>query len=54
MKLTPRERACVVLRYYEDLNVVDIAETLGISAGAVKRYLSDRLAKLSLSIAGGH
>ena len=54
MKLTPRERACVVLRYYEDLNVVDIAETLGISAGAVKRYLSDGLAKLSLSIAGGH
>lgn len=52
MKLAPRERACLVLRYYEDLKVADIAETLEISAGAVKRYLSDGLAKLSTSL--GH
>jgi RNA polymerase sigma factor (sigma-70 family) len=52
MKLAPRERACLVLRYYEDLKVADIAETLDISAGAVKRYLSDGLAKLSTSL--GH
>ena len=45
-KLSPRERACVVLRYYEDLKVDDVAETLGISPGSVKRYLSDALAKL--------
>lgn len=51
MKLAPRERACLVLRYYEDLKVADIAETLEISAGAVKRYLSDGLAKLSTSMA---
>lgn len=51
MKLAPRERACLVLRYYEDLKVADIAETLDISAGAVKRYLSDGLAKLSDSMA---
>ena len=50
MKLTPRERACVVLRYYEDLKVDDIAEWLGISAGAVKRYLSDALAKLAVTL----
>ncbi len=50
MVLAPRERACVVLRYYEDLKVDDIAEWLGISAGAVKRYLSDALAKLAISI----
>ena len=30
-----------MLRYYDDLKVDDIAETLGISAGTVKRYLSD-------------
>lgn len=48
--LSPRERACVVLRYYEDLKVDDIAAQLGISAGAVKRYLSDALAKLSVSL----
>ena len=49
-KLTPRERACVVLRYYEDLKVDDIAAELEISAGAVKRYLSDGLAKLSVAV----
>ena len=50
MKLTPRERACLVLRYYEDLKVDDIAEWLGISSGAVKRYLSDGLAKMAISL----
>ena len=50
MKLTPRERACLVLRYYEDLKVDDIAEWLEISPGAVKRYLSDGLAKMAVSL----
>ena len=50
MRLAPRERACVVLRYYEDLTVSAIAEELEISAGAVKRYLSDGLAKLAVSL----
>jgi len=50
-KLTPRERACLVLRYYDDLKVDDIADTLGISAGAVKRYLSDGLAKMAIALA---
>lgn len=50
-KLTPRERACLVLRYYDDLKVDDIAESLGISSGAVKRYLSDGLAKMAISLA---
>jgi RNA polymerase sigma factor (sigma-70 family) len=49
-KLTPRERACLVLRYYEDLKVDDIADTLGLSSGAVKRYLSDGLSKMALSL----
>lgn len=49
-KLSPRERACVVLRYYEDLKVDDIARELNLSAGTVKRYLSDALAKLAVSI----
>lgn len=46
-RLTPRERACLVLRYYEDLKVDDIASTLGLSPGAVKRYLSDGLSKMA-------
>lgn len=49
-RLSPRERACIVLRYYEDLKVDDIADQLEISSGAVKRYLSDALAKLAVSL----
>lgn len=54
--LSPRERTCIVLRYYEDLKVDDIAARLGLSAGAVKRYLSDAQAKLAealTSVEGG-
>ncbi len=49
-RLAPRERACLVLRYYDDLKVDDIAGQLGISSGAVKRYLSDGLAKLQVAL----
>jgi RNA polymerase sigma-70 factor (sigma-E family) len=38
--LPPQQRACVVLRFYEDLTVPEIAERLAVSDGAVKRYLS--------------
>jgi RNA polymerase sigma factor (sigma-70 family) len=38
--LPPQQRACVVLRFYEDLTVTEIAGRLAISEGAVKRYLS--------------
>ena len=34
--LAPRQRACVVLRYYEDLSVEQTAELLGCSPGTVK------------------
>ena len=50
-KLSPRERACLVLRYYEDLKVDDIAAELQISSGAVKRYLSDGLGKMAVAMA---
>jgi len=49
-KLSPRERACIVLRYYEDLKVDDIAATLELSSGAVKRYLSDGLSKMAVAL----
>ena len=48
--LSPRQAACIVLRYYEDLTVDGVAQSLGISSGAVKRYLSDGLHALSSSI----
>jgi len=44
--LPRRERACVVLRYYDDLTVPGIAAELGIAEGSVKRYLSQGLARL--------
>lgn len=50
LKLSPRERACLVLRYYEDLTVDDIAQWLKISPGAVKRYLSDGLRKMAVAL----
>ena len=49
-QLAPRQAACIVLRYYDDLTVDGVAAVLGISSGAVKRYLSDGLRALSSSI----
>jgi RNA polymerase sigma factor (sigma-70 family) len=44
--LTPRERACTILRFYDDLTAAAIGQELGISEGAVRRYLSDAAVKL--------
>ncbi|GEL93457.1 RNA polymerase sigma factor [Cellulomonas composti] len=45
--LSPRQRACTVLRYVEDLSGREIADALGVSEGAVKRYLSEANARMS-------
>jgi RNA polymerase sigma-70 factor (sigma-E family) len=44
--LSPRERAVLVLRYYEDLKEVEIADVMGISTGSVKSYAHAALRKL--------
>ena len=48
--LTPRERACVVLRYFDDLPVSEMAAALHLAEGSVKRYLSDGTAKLRATL----
>lgn len=51
--LAPRERACVVLRFYADLTVPQIADDLGLAQGTVKRYLSDATHALATVLAPG-
>ncbi|MEV5437312.1 SigE family RNA polymerase sigma factor [Streptomyces sp. NPDC052682] len=46
MRLPVRQRAMVVLRYYEDLSEAQTAEVLGVSVGTVKSAVSRALAKL--------
>jgi RNA polymerase sigma-70 factor (sigma-E family) len=45
-RLPPRQRAMVVLRYYEDMSEVQTAEALGVSVGTVKSAVSRALGKL--------
>lgn len=44
--LPPREKACILLRFFDDLTVPQIALQLGIAEGSVKRYLSDGIGRL--------
>ena len=44
--LPKRQRAMVVLRYYEDLSEAETAATLGVSVGTVKSTTARALAKL--------
>ena len=44
--LPARQRACLVLRYYDELGIDDIAKTLGVSRNSVKTHLRRGLAAL--------
>jgi RNA polymerase sigma-70 factor (sigma-E family) len=45
-ELPHRQRDCIVLRYYDELGIDDIASTLGISRNSVKTHLGRGLAAL--------
>lgn len=49
--LPPRQRAVLVLRYYEDMSEEQIAQTLGCAPGTVKSQASKALAKLRTVLA---
>jgi len=51
-RLSPRQRAVLVLRYFDDLTEADTAAALGISAGTVKSHVRDALARLRNQPAG--
>lgn len=48
--LPPQVRACMVLHYYGDLPVKQVAAELGLADGSVKRYLSDGRAILAANL----
>lgn len=49
-RLSPQERACVVLRHLEQYSTRETAEALGLSDGAVKRYVHDGVRKLATEL----
>ncbi len=51
-RLTPRRRQVLVLRYWADLSEAEIAQTLGISRGAVKSNASRALDALERVLEG--
>ncbi|MFW7413899.1 sigma-70 family RNA polymerase sigma factor [Demequina sp. SO4-18] len=48
--LSPRQRTAVVLRFYDDLTVADVAHEMGLAVGTVKRYLADALDRLAVEV----
>jgi RNA polymerase sigma-70 factor (sigma-E family) len=52
-ELPPRARACVVLRYFDDLSVEETAEVLGVTPGTVKSQTSRGLTLLRTSLERG-
>lgn len=49
-QLPPRQRAVIVLRFYDDLSEAETARILEVSVGTVKRHAHDALAKLRATV----
>lgn len=48
--LPPRERACVALRYLDDLSIQETAVALNLAPGSVKRYVADGVGRLNQAL----
>ena len=53
-ELPARQRACLVLRYYDELGIDDIAATLGVSRNSVKTHLQRGLDGLEARLSANH
>jgi RNA polymerase sigma-70 factor (ECF subfamily) len=51
--LPERQRACLVLHYYQELSIAEVADTLGISANSVKTHCRRGLASLERRLEAG-
>lgn len=49
-KLPPKDRAVVVLRYWEDLSVTETADVLNVSSAAVRTRSTRALARLRVQL----
>lgn len=52
LRLSPQQRAVVALRFYEHMTEPQIAATLNVSGGTVKKQLSRALDRLSIELEG--
>jgi RNA polymerase sigma factor (sigma-70 family) len=48
--LPPRQRAVVVLRFYDDMSEADVATALGISRGSVKQHTHRAIVSLRATL----
>lgn len=51
-KLPVRQRACVVLRFYEDLTEVETAQVLGVTEGTIKSQMHKAMKHLERELGG--
>jgi RNA polymerase sigma factor (sigma-70 family) len=50
LKLPAKQRAVLVLRFYEDLTEAQVADALGVTRGTVSRYVARGLAALRVRL----
>ncbi len=53
LTLPAKQRAVLVLRFYEDLTEAEVADVLGVTRGTVSRYVTRGLAALRARLEEG-